>query len=160
MNGFYAVGILCIVLLCFWQLKIILKLDRNNNVKIDIKRQTVNIDGQTINFNDIQSVSVVDGEELNFFEKHFDLGIYNYCCYNIEFELKNGFTVTGSLNKKYRVYNLLIKLSPYIKINNDITQYAPKNSDFGIMFYTWCFVLFFWLYIIIKHIVIPALHIG
>ena len=95
-----------------------------NKFKINVARRYLSVDGEIVNFSEIESITVNEMAQPGLFESQcfHRAGFLTYFT-TVVFHLKDKTNVTCIFNTKASLYNTLKKLSPFVTIHADIKQY-------------------------------------
>ena len=127
LNIIVAILIIFTVIFIFWQFKMfkkyVLKYDK---FKLNMKEEYLSVNGQEINFKDIDHISVRELEQPSTTERMLSKSAAYVYMSEVTFHLKQGPNIYCTFNYKGALYKTLKKLEPYIKIDDDIEYYKPR----------------------------------
>lgn len=134
MNIIAVCAIIFMVLFIFWQFKMLKKYAlKYDKFKINLKQEYLSVNGQEINFKEIDHITVRELEQPSALEKTLSKSAFYAYMAEIVFHLKNGPNIYCTFNYKGTLYRTLKQLEPYVKIDEDIDYYKPKIRWFNML---------------------------
>lgn len=127
MNIIFACAVVFIVLFIFWQFKMLKKYAlKYDKFKLNLKQEYLSVNGQEINFKDIDHITVRQLQQPSALEKALSKSAFYAYMAEMVFHLKDGPAVYCTFNYKGALYKTLKQLEPYVKIDEDINYYKPR----------------------------------
>ena len=131
-----------VILFILWQFKMLKKYALGyDKFKINTKERYVSVNGERINFDEIDFITVRELEQPSVLEKTLSKSAFYAYIAKIEFHLIGGAMIPCVFNYKGALYNALKQLQPYVQINGDISYFKPRIAwrililmTMGIMF--------------------------
>ncbi len=121
------VVVLLIIIFIYWQFKMWKKYSLTyDKFNINLKERYVLVNGNKINFREIDHIMVKELQQPSAWEKSLSRSAYYAYMTEVVFYLKDGGCVCCTFNYKGSVYRALKQLSPYVRIMDNIDQYKPK----------------------------------
>ena len=138
-----------LVLFIFWQFKVLKKYAFTyNKIQLHIPQRYVVIDGQRINFEEIDYVTVHELEQPSSVEKIFSKAATAIYITRMVFHLKAGNCVACVFNHKGLLYKVLKQLQPFVRIEANIESYAVSFFNLGTIIGITAFMV--WIYLLTR----------
>lgn len=126
--------VVLIIMFIYWQFKMLKKYALTyDKFKINIAEKHVLVNGQKINFTDIDHITVRELPQPSPIEKTLSKSAFYAYMSEMELHLKQGERVPCTFHDKGTLYYTLKKLTPYVHIAANMDHYKPAINGWFLL---------------------------
>jgi len=129
------ISVIFVVAFIIWQFKVLMKYSFHfDKFTIDTKNKLLKINNKTFYFKDINYISIEECEQPSILEKGLTKsGFYTYIS-EVLLHMNDGSIEKCKFNYKGTLYKFLKDIQPFVKIEEDITNFKQNDkSNFAIL---------------------------